>query len=248
MGKTLNTEAIVLSRTDVGEEDRILTFLTRRYGLLKAAASGAKTLKGGRTAPLDLFVRSRIQFHVSSKPGKLCRIRSVDVVDPYLEIRGDYNRLCAASYMAEEVAHCVQEADPSEEIFDLLASCLDQLRHRDGTYGVLFIFETRLIRELGMAPEMSNCMICGGEMTGKAAVSPQEGGLLHPDCSPGGDLKELESGDLATLRFVAQRRLQVLDRLKIDDASASRLFRAVHSFAVHHLGFEPKTVKTLPPI
>ena len=120
MGKTLKTEAIVLSRTDVGEEDRILTFLTRGYGLLKAAASGAKTLKGGRTAPLDLFVRSRIQFHVSSKPGKLCRIRSVDVVDPYLEIRGDYNRLCAASYMAEEVAHCVQEADPSEGIFDLL--------------------------------------------------------------------------------------------------------------------------------
>jgi DNA repair protein RecO (recombination protein O) len=150
--------------------------------------------------------------------------------------------------MAEEAAHCVQEADPSEGIFDLLASCLDQLRHRDGTYGVLFIFETRLMRELGMAPEMSSCLICGRELTGKAAISPREGGLLHPDCSQDSDLKELESGDIATLRFVAQRRLQALGRLKIDDASANRLFRAVHSFAVHHLGFEPKTVKTLPPI
>ncbi len=248
MGKTLNTEAIVLFRTDVGEEDRILTFLTRDYGLLKAAASGAKNLKGGRTAPLDLFVRSRIQFHVSSKAGKLCRIRSVDVVEPYIDIRQDYGRLCCASYMAEETAHCVQEADPAEGIFDLLASCLDQLSLNAGIYFTLFTFETRLLVELGMAPDMSGCMICGEVIAGKASVSPREGGLAHPDCLPGTDLRVLDSGDLATLRFAAQCRLEALSRLKINDASAVRLFRAVHSFSVHHLGFEPKTVKTLPPV
>jgi len=246
MGKTLSTEAIVLSRTDVGEEDRILTFLTRGYGLLKAAASGAKNLKGGRTAPLDLFVRSRIQFHVSSKSGKLCRIRSVDVIEPYIDIRQDYGRLCSASYMAEQTAHCVQEADPAEGIFDLLAFCLDQLSQHKSVYGILFVFEIRLLGELGMTPELSNCMMCGREVSGKAFVSPGEGGLLHPDCSPGTGLRELAPGDLATMRFAAQCGLQALSRLKIDDASAARLFYAIHSFSVHHLGFEPKTAKTLP--
>ena len=67
MRKSITTEAVVLAVTDVGEEDRILTFLTPDMGLLSAAATSARNLKKGRAAPLDLFVRTRLTVNVPRK-------------------------------------------------------------------------------------------------------------------------------------------------------------------------------------
>ena len=83
MRKTVTTEAVVLTATDVGEEDRILTFLTPDMGLLKAAATAARNLKKGRTAPLDLFVQAHLTVNIPGKEGKLKRVGSTDMINPF---------------------------------------------------------------------------------------------------------------------------------------------------------------------
>ena len=90
MRKSVTTEAVVLAATEVGEEDSILTFLTPEMGLLKAAATSARNLKKGRTAPLDLFVWTSLAVRVPGKDGKLKRIVSAEMIDPFLGIRADY--------------------------------------------------------------------------------------------------------------------------------------------------------------
>ena len=243
MGNIHQTDAIVLSRTDVGEEDRILTFLTRDFGLLRAAAGGARSLKKGQTGRLDLFVLSNVRFYVSDKPGKLCRIRAVDVVESYLGIRDDFKRLCVASAMAELVAHCIQEADPVPAVFELLSTCLGLLGAGAGSMRVLLIFEMRFLKELGLAPELSRCLVCGRDITGRSSISPPKGGLLHPECSSGAGNEELTSGDLATLRFIAGKPMNSIGRLSIADGSAGRILPGLNRFSVHHLGFETKALR-----
>jgi len=245
MGNIHQTDAIVLSRTKVGEEDSILTFLTRDFGLLRAAAGGARSLKRGQTGRLDLFVLSNIRFYVSDKPEKLCRIRAIDVVEPYLGIREDFKRLCVASAMAELAAHCVQEADPAPAVFELLSACLGLLGDGVAPMRVLLIFEMRFLKELGLAPELSRCLICGKEITGKSFISPPKGGLLHPECSSGGEDEELTSGDLATLRFIAGKSMSSIGRLSITDGSAGRICAELNRFSAHHLGFEAKALRVL---
>ena len=239
------TEAVVLSRTDVGEEDRIITFLTRDHGLLRAAAGGARSHKGGRAAVFDLFVHSAIQFHVSAREGKLSRVRSAEAIRLFLDIRKDYARLCAASYIAEEAVHCVQEADPVPVIFDLILFCLSQLEGGSEIFRILFLFEMRLLAELGMAPELKYCMACAAPIDGEAILSPSDGGAVHPDCSKPRGLITLRAGDIAALGFAAERRIESLGNLKPDRESSVRLFRGLHPFAVHHLGFEPRSYKML---
>lgn len=245
MGRIHQTDAIVLSRTDVGEEDSIHTFLTRDFGLLRAAAGGARNLGKGQTGRLDLFVLSNVRFFVSDKPGKLCRIRAVDVVESHLGIREDFMRLCVASAMAELVAHCIQEADPVPAVFELLTICLGLLGAGAGPVRVLLIFEMRFLKELGLAPELSRCLVCGREITGKSFISPPKGGLLHPECSSGAGNEELTYGDLATLRFIAEKPMDSIGRLSIADGSAGRIFGELNRFSVHHLGFETKSLRVL---
>ena len=245
MASSAWTQAVVLSRIDVGEEDRIVTFLTRDHGLLKAAVGGGKSLKKGKAASIDLFALSRVQFHISSKPDKLARIRAVEILEPFLRIRSDYQSTCAASFMAELVSRCVQEDDPVPAVFDLFLRCLDRLVAGSGIYRTLTEFEIRLLRELGMAPELDRCLACGSPVREGAIMVVGEGGVMHPECAPEHGGLKIEAGDLATLRFLAERPFTTLNKLKVDEARAKLIFDAVHRFSRHHLGFEPRALSAL---
>jgi len=242
MRKSINTEAVVLAATDVGEEDRILTFLTPELGLLKAAATSARNLKKGRAAPLDLFVRTSLTINVPGKEGKLKRIGSAEVVDPFLGIRADYGRLCAASYMGQTVAYCIQEDDPSSGTYDLVLYCLRRLDAGVTLFGVMLLFEVKLLREMGVLPEFTHCIKCTEEVTGEAYLDAGGGGILHRQCSVREYKGILSGGDLAVLRYFAERNLSAVSRLSVKEEDAMRIFDILHPFSVHHLGYESKAL------
>ncbi len=238
-------EALVLSLSDVGEEDRIVTFLTREHGLLRAAAGGARSLKKGRTAPIDLFVRTRIQVAYREQPGRLSRIRAAEVIEPYLLIRESYSDLCAASYMSELIIRSVQESDPVPGVYELMMNSLKLLKGEGDVFRTILIFELRLLKEMGWDPELEKCLKCGDVIKGKAVFSPREGGVLHVKCTGQGSQPQISAGDLAFLRFITNRSLHSLGNLKLNEAKSSQLFRIVHPFTTHHLGFEPRAIKVL---
>lgn len=242
----LSDEAIVLSAVDVGEEDRILTFLTRENGLLRAAASSARNLKKGRTAPLDLFVRSRLDVSVPRDTARLKRVKSAEVLETFLGIRSDYTRLCAASYVAELVTRCVQEDDPAEGIFNLVSLVLGILEKGGGTYRTLLLFEGRFLKELGMAPDVRTCRKCGKGSMNEVVIDPTRGGFSHAECWDGEPEATLSLGDLNILRFILEKNLASLTRLSVDEKRARKVFMQVNRFSVHHLGFAPLSARTLP--
>jgi DNA repair protein RecO (recombination protein O) len=238
-------DALVLSLADIGEEDRIVTLLTREHGLLRAAAAGARSLKKGRTAPIDLFVRTRIQVAYRGKQGRLARIRSAEVVEPYLFIRENYNSLCAASYMSELVIRSVQENDPVPGVYELMMNSLKLLKGEGSVFKTILAFELRLLKEMGWNPELEKCLKCGDIIKGNSVFNPREGGVLHVKCAGQGSLPQTNAGDLASLKFITNRSFPLLSNLKLKESKASQLFRIVHPFTTHHLGFEPRAIKVL---
>jgi DNA repair protein RecO (recombination protein O) len=245
MGNTFTTEAIVLYATDVGEEDRILTFLSPDRGTIRAAASAARNLKKGRSAPLDLFVRTELHLYASRKEGKLKRVRTADVLEPFLAIRSDYQRLCAASYMGQTTAHCVQEDDPAPGIYELLLACLRGLDEGTDPYRILLLFEVRLLGELGLMPELDNCLGCLDKIEKDAVLDSRQGGVIHRHCCDMERGPRLAAGDLAALRFLSTRDLDRTVKLTVRNEDAKRIFEILHRFAVHHLGYESKALKML---
>lgn len=242
MRKSITTDAVVLTATDVGEEDRILTFLTPELGLLKAAATSARNLKKGRTAPLDLFVHTRLTINIPGKEGKLKRVGSTDIVDPFLGIRADYGRLCAASYLGQMVAHCIQEDDPSIGTWDLVLFCLRRLDSGFLPFGVMLLFEVKLLLEMGILPDFSHCHRCMGEVSGEARLDAGSGGILHSQCATREYRGILSGGDLAVLRYFARKNLTTAARLSVKEEDAIRIFDILHPFTVHHLGYESKAL------
>ena len=56
------TDAIVLSRFDLGEADRVLTLMTPEYGKLKAIAKGVRRQKSRLGGSLEPFAELRVQL------------------------------------------------------------------------------------------------------------------------------------------------------------------------------------------
>ena len=245
MRKSITTEAIVLAVTDVGEEDRILTFLTPDMGLLKAAATSARNLKKGRAAPLDLFVHTLLTVNIPGKEGKLKRVGSTEIIDPLLGIRSDYERLCAASYMGQMTGHCIQEDDPSPGIWELLLHSLRRLDSGAAPFTVIFPFEVIHLREMGILPDLNRCLKCQEAVAGEAHLDTRGGGIVHRKCSTMEYVGVLSGGDLAVLRYLAQRELSAISRLSIKEEDALRVFNILHPFSVHHLGYESKALGML---
>jgi len=60
--KQLLTTGIVLSRTDYGEADRIITILTPDYGKLRLMARGVRKVKSKLAGGIELFSTSHVTF------------------------------------------------------------------------------------------------------------------------------------------------------------------------------------------
>jgi len=52
------TEGLVIKEMQVGESDRLVTLFTKEYGILKAFAAGAKTIKSKKGAATALLTYS----------------------------------------------------------------------------------------------------------------------------------------------------------------------------------------------
>jgi DNA repair protein RecO (recombination protein O) len=245
MRKSITTEALILAATDVGEEDRILTFLTPDMGLLKAAATSARNLKKGRAAPLDLFVQVRLTVNIPGREGKLKRVGSAEMIDPFLGIRADYDRLCAASYMGQMTGYCIQEDDPSPGTWDLLLYSLRRLDSGAEPFSVILSFEVIHLREMGILPDLDHCLKCHETVEGDAHLDTRGGGIVHRQCSTMEYAGTLSGGDMAVLRYFARRDLAAVSKLAVKEGDAKRVFHILHPFSVHHLGYEAKALGML---
>lgn len=243
--RSFTTEAVVLASTDVGEEDRILTFLTPDHGLVRAAASSARNLRKGRTAPLDLFARTVLSVNQPRKEGMLRRVGSARIVDPFMGIRADYARLCAASYMCQTLAHCIQEEDPSSGSYRLLLSCLKGLDQGEGPFRVILAFEIRFLFEMGLMPELGHCLACAEPVRGDVLIQTVDGGVVHRGCTAVETSGCLTGGDLAVLRYISSREPDAVSKLTIREEDARRVFKELHRFSVHHLGYESRALTML---
>ncbi|MBR4073352.1 MAG: recombination protein O N-terminal domain-containing protein, partial [Clostridia bacterium] len=54
------TDALVIKEMKVGESDRLVTLLTKEYGVIKAFAAGAKNIKSKKAAATGLLSYSSV--------------------------------------------------------------------------------------------------------------------------------------------------------------------------------------------
>lgn len=120
----IRTRAIILKRTNYGEADKIINFLTP-VGKLGAIAKGVRKEKSRLAGGLELLAVCDIVVHNSSSLGVLTSAR---IVSFYKNILKDYQRLEFA-YEVIKVINKASESLTEDSWYELLAEILKSLNN-----------------------------------------------------------------------------------------------------------------------
>lgn len=154
------TSAIVLRAMDYGEADRIVTFFTldlgKIRGIAKSARKSQKRFGGGCLAPFSYI---RLNGFENARSG-LFRVEQCSLIKPFGRIREDLDKVVFASYIVELVGELTGEGEANKDLFDLTIAVLDLLEKGRAEERTLRIFESRLLRSIGLAPMLTSCTVC----------------------------------------------------------------------------------------
>lgn len=215
------TEAIVLSRFDLGEADRVLTLITPTGGKMKAIAKGIRRPTSRLGGSLEPFAELTVT---------LARGRTFDVVTQvsvnhaWLRLRDDLESTATAWYLAELADRSLEERHAAEPLYALLRRAYELLDAGMAPGRVARWYEVHLLDELGMRPEVDRCVECDRvlESDERFRWVPPLGGVVCERC-PG------PPHERTGLTLEGLKVLKAYQRLDIEALAALRIVASVEA-------------------
>lgn len=155
------TEAIVLRTHKLGEADRIITFLTRERGKVRAVAKGIRRTKSKFGARLEPLSRVDVLLHDGKN---LDIVQQAELLAAYgNDMTLDYGLWTIGQTMLETADRLTPEDNvPAESQYLLLVGALRTLvAHEHAATSVLDSYLLRALSLAGYSPSLEHCVICG---------------------------------------------------------------------------------------
>jgi DNA repair protein RecO (recombination protein O) len=150
--KQIVTQGIVLRRTDFGEADRILNFLTPDHGKVAGIAKGVRKSKSKLAGGIELFSVSELSFIVGKSD--IYTITSARLVKHYDNIVKDLNRT-NPGYEFIRVLNKATEDNPEPAYFTLLTNVFEALDDLELDPSVTNLwFNMQLLKLAGHTPNL----------------------------------------------------------------------------------------------
>ena len=142
------TPAIVLKRTNIGETDRIITFLTRLEGKMAIRAKGVRGALSKRRSHIELFNTATIQV-INGKAFSI--LGQTELLADRSFLKRDLKSLRIAYHLVELVEKLLPEHQPQEDVFSLLDRALSSIGMEQWSNEpwLITVFEDRLLTMLG---------------------------------------------------------------------------------------------------
>jgi len=243
-----STDAIVLSRFDYGEADRILTLITPQGGKLKAIAKGIRRPTSRIGGSLEPFAELTVL---------LARGRTFDVVTQvsvghaWLNLRDSLEGAATAWYLAELADRSLEERHAAEPVYALLKRGYELLDAGMAPNRVARWFEMHLADELGMRPEVDRCVECDRvlEVDRRFRWVPPLGGVLCDRCpGPPHDRTGLTLDALKLLKAYQRQDVEALAGLRLSVATEREVESAMRDFLRHALERDARSLAFLDEV
>lgn len=151
--KQIATQGIVLSRTNYGEADRIVTLLTPDHGKLRLMAKGVRKSKSKLAGGIELFSISDITF-IRGR-GDIGTLVSARLKNHYAGIVQDIDRTMLGYDLIKLLNRAVED-EPEEEYFGLLCHVFESLEDQNVSVDLTRVwFSAQLLRLAGHTPNLS---------------------------------------------------------------------------------------------
>ncbi len=248
--RSYSTEAIILKHSDLGEADRILTFLTPYKGKIRAIAKGTRRVISKKAGHLELLYHSQLQI---AHGRNLDIITQAQGTDSFLHLRKELWHMTCGFYLAELVERFIEDDTQHTDVYALLLLALhvldedaheqSQLRAAGGqpeaihdrTQLLLRYFEIHLLTYIGYEPVLRHCAHCSSELKPEEnGFTPALGGALCPNCKHLWG-QSLSMNALKILRLLQRTDWPQVPHFHLDARLHAEIESAMHGLLRYHL-------------
>ena len=232
--RTYRTRAIVLDRTKLAEQDLILTLLAADGRQLRAVAKGARKPGGRLAARVELFCDTDFLLAAGRS---LDVVSEASLVEPHAGLRGEYERVAAASAVAEVARLTCYEDAPDPFLYPICSRALgacEEAADRAHLDLVVAAYAMKVLAHGGWRPELTGCCACGDEDL--AYFSASAGGALCASCAREvAGAQEAGPSQMAWFRSLLTCTFDELLAAQVDSETALALLGIAHVWAATHL-------------
>lgn len=225
------TQAFVLKTQDYRDTSLLAHFYTRDFGKLHGIVKGIRDSRGRFGGTLEPFSLNEILVYRRRRGGDLHQVTGVELLDSFLVLHEDLERLSYASYFVDLVNQLVEAEEPNTAIFDLLNQSLRFLAGDASPKRAARIFEVKLLALLGLMPEIGACVICQNRNPEKVFFSITHGGIHCQSCQVQGEAGlAVSKGSLNFLEHVRRSEVQDLGPIKVSQEVGREVEKILRRF------------------
>ena len=227
-------KAIVLGRTKLAEQDLILTMLAADGSQVRVVAKGARKPGGRLASRTELFCEVDVLYSIGRSLGI---VSEASLIDAHAHLRGDMERVSAASALLEVARLTCYEDVEDAFLYPILSRALracEEAPDQPHLDLVVAAYALKVLSHGGWRPELGSCIACGDQDV--AVFSVRMGGVLCASCAKDvPDAREVGANEILWLRALIGLTFDELREVPVDAETATWLLALAHAWCAEHL-------------
>jgi len=183
----VKTTGIVLRLDPFSKTSEVISWLTPDHGRTATLAKGAKRPRNQLVGQYDCFSTCEFLFY-RGRSSALHILKECSPISPREAFRDNWRASFSASYLCDLLNRLTAPGVAHPVLFAWTERALDFLATQGASETVVNWAELQLLKHLGVAPQLSNCLNCGTKSFPVARpvdFSISRGGLLCTACRIG---------------------------------------------------------------
>ncbi len=232
----IKTDGLVIREWNVGENDRLVSILTRDAGVVRAFARQAKRLRSGKASSTQLLCYSRFTLYRGRERYLVDEAQPVEV---FFGLREEISRLALAQYFCELAGALAPEEAPADGFLRVMLNALHFLSA--GARSPLLlkpVVEMRMMALAGYQPDLVCCARCACYEADEMFFLPSQGCLLCGSCFTRGEARavRMNRGVTTALRHTVYAELEKLFSFRLPEEGLCVLGHAAEQYVLSQLG------------
>lgn len=196
----INTDGLIIKEHKTNGDDRLVTVLTRDYGVLRAFVRGAQKIKSRSQCGSQLFSYSNISIYRGKDAYVIDEIQPKEI---FFDLRNDIGKLALAQYFCELQYELAPQESDAADFLKLTLNSLHFLSKDKRSFNQLkSIMELRTLCLAGYMPDLVACCECGKFEDDLMYFCVYDGHLYCSDCTADVPCEEIPLGVVSAMRYI----------------------------------------------
>ena len=198
----LRTDGIVIREQTTGEQDRLVTILTREKGIIKGFVNGGRNPKNKNVAATGLLCYS--DFSIEKTKRDVFVIKEATAKEVFFSLRENIVALSLAQYFAELTYELAPREEDSSEFLSLLLNAVFLITKGKKDMRIIkSATELRMLCISGYMPSLIACASCGQYESENMYFDLNSGELFCDECNLRSSLQKLSLSTVSAMRYIA---------------------------------------------